>query len=62
VLTDGFTRIDLDEIVSFTAAINERSQRVMQRLGMTFAGTFEHPRLAAGHPLRPHVLYRISRS
>jgi RimJ/RimL family protein N-acetyltransferase len=62
VLADGFTRVGLEEIVSFTAALNERSQRVMQRLGMTFAGTFEHPRLPAGHPLRPHVLYRISRS
>ena len=62
VLADGFTRIGLDAIVSFTAALNERSQRVMQRLEMTFAGTFDHPRLPASHPLRPHVLYRITRS
>jgi len=25
-------------------------------------GDFEHPRLEPGHPLRPHVLYRISRA
>ena len=25
------------------------------------ADDFEHPSLAPGHPLRPHVLYRIQR-
>jgi RimJ/RimL family protein N-acetyltransferase len=61
VLRDGFTRVGLDEIVSFTATENVRSQRVMQRLGMRFSETFEHPRLPEGHRLRPHVLYRITR-
>ena len=34
----------------------------MQRLGMTHdpRDDFEHPRLEPGHPLRPHVLYRIT--
>jgi ribosomal-protein-alanine N-acetyltransferase len=33
----------------------------MERLGMTrsAADDFEHPALASGDPLRPHVLYRI---
>jgi hypothetical protein len=33
----------------------------MERLGMKHdpADDFDHPRLAEGHPLRPHVLYRI---
>ena len=57
----AFEELRLDEVVSFTAKTNERSQRLMRRLGMTrdFAGDFEHPSLAAGHPLRPHVLYRL---
>ena len=25
------------------------------------ADDFEHPRLLPGHPLRPHVLYRLKR-
>jgi hypothetical protein len=25
------------------------------------AGTFEHPRLPDGHPLRTHLLYRLDR-
>lgn len=60
-LHDGFERLGLEEIVSFTAATNRRSERVMQRLGMRSDGTFEHPRLAAGHRLRTHVLYRLAR-
>jgi hypothetical protein len=33
----------------------------MERIGMTHspAEDFDHPLLAAGHPLRRHVLYRI---
>ena len=59
----GFGELGLDEIVSFTTTANERSRRVMERLGMTHdaADDFEHPLLAPGHPLRPHVLYRLPR-
>jgi RimJ/RimL family protein N-acetyltransferase len=60
----GFEELALDEIVSFTSPLNEPSWRVMERLGMTHdpADDFEHPRVPAGHPLRPHVLYRLSRT
>lgn len=63
VLSLGFTGFGLDEVVSFTATINERSQAVMRRIGMTHdpADDFEHPRLPPGHPLRRHVLYRRAR-
>jgi len=62
-LTYGFEELGLDEIVSFTSGLNEPSWRVMQRLGMSRdePGDFDHPRVPAGHPLRPHVLYRLSR-
>lgn len=54
----------LDEIVSFTSVLNERSQSVMRKIGMHRdpAADFDHPRIANGHPLRPHVLYRVRRS
>jgi RimJ/RimL family protein N-acetyltransferase len=60
-LAHGLGVLGLDEIVSFTAAGNLRSRRVMEKLGMTHdpADDFEHPSLAPGHPLRRHVLYRI---
>jgi RimJ/RimL family protein N-acetyltransferase len=61
VLADGFVRAGLAEVVSFTTRQNVRSQRVMRRLGMRrdTAGDFDHPALPPGHPLRPHVLYRL---
>lgn len=63
-LTDGFARADLTEIVSFTARDNAPSRAVMRRLKMTHdrADDFEHPNIEPGHPLRPHVLYRLTRS
>lgn len=59
----GFEELGLDEIVSFTSGLNKPSWQVMERLGMTHdpADDFEHPRVPAGSPLRPHVLYRLSR-
>jgi RimJ/RimL family protein N-acetyltransferase len=61
-LAYGLNDLRLAEIVSFTAVVNRRSQAVMQRLGMARAAgdDFLHPNLPAGHPLCPHVLYRIS--
>jgi 3-dehydroquinate dehydratase/shikimate dehydrogenase len=59
----AFNTLDWHEVVAFTAASNLRSQRVMQRLGMMHdpADDFDHPKIAPGHPLRRHVLYRIKR-
>jgi RimJ/RimL family protein N-acetyltransferase len=60
----GFRQAELDEIVSMTAVANHRSRRVMQRIGMTHtpADDFDHPKLAADHPLCRHVLYRLPRT
>ena len=59
----GFDRLQLQEIVAFTAVGNVRSRAVMRRLGMREDGSgFDHPALPEGHPLRRHCLYRISAS
>ena len=60
---DGFGRLGLAEIVSFTAVVNPPSRRVMERLGMTHdpGDDFDHPALPPGHRLRRHVLYRLAR-
>jgi len=59
----GFDRLLLDQVVAFTTEANLPSQKVMQAIGMhpDPAGDFQHPKLQAGHPLRSHVLYRITR-
>lgn len=59
----GFEQLGLEEIVSFTALQNRKSQAVMERLGMQRADfTFEHPGVAEGSPLRTHCLYRMARA
>jgi len=63
-LGDGFGRVGMKEIVSFTSPLNVPSIAVMERLGMTHdpADDFDHPNVPEGHPLRRHVLYRIAAS
>ncbi len=58
----AFEELRLPAIVSFTVPANRRSRAVMARLGMTHTARddFDHPKLAEGHPLRPHVLYRLA--
>jgi RimJ/RimL family protein N-acetyltransferase len=56
----AFEQIGLDEVVSFTAVINKRSQAVMQKIGMSNTGqNFRHPRVDPVSPLCEHVLYKI---
>jgi RimJ/RimL family protein N-acetyltransferase len=62
VLTWGFETLGLREILSFTTVANHRSRAVMERLGMRHDRDedFDHPNLPVGHPIRRHVLYRLS--
>lgn len=62
-LAVAFERLGLDQVVSFTVPANLPSQAVMRAIGMRRdeSGDFLHPQLPAGHPLQPHVLYRIRR-
>ncbi len=61
----GFRQVGMDEIVSFTVPANERSVRVMERIGLERdpAGDFDHPNIdATAYPhLVRHVLYRLRR-
>lgn len=59
-LAYGFGPLGLDEIVALAVPANVKSTAVMERIGMTrsAADDFEHPAIAAGDPLRLHVLYR----
>ncbi|MCW2779782.1 MAG: anhydro-N-acetylmuramic acid kinase [Marmoricola sp.] len=61
-LGHAFDILHLPEVVSFTSQINLRSQQVMQRIGMhtDAIDDFEHPEIPEDHPLRPHVLYRLT--
>lgn len=57
----GFTRLHLDEIFSFTAAVNLPSEKVMKKIGMKKETEFFHPSVPEDSPLSRHVLYSISK-
>lgn len=61
-LADVFGRCGLREVVADAAEPNWPSRRVMERLGMRRdpAADFDHPFVPEGHPMRRHVLYRLS--
>jgi RimJ/RimL family protein N-acetyltransferase len=60
-LAVAFDALALPEVVSFTPVPNKKSRAVMERLGMTDARqNFMHPAVPEKHPLREHVLYRIT--
>lgn len=62
VLHAAFVHYNLNEVVSFTAALNRPSIRVMEKIGLQHnsADDFEHPELPKNHPLARHVLYRLT--
>ena len=63
-LVYAFSKLQLEEVVSFTAKSNSPSIRVMEKIGMRRdkAGDFDHPAIPEDHPVRPHVFYRIGRN
>ncbi|WP_373998763.1 GNAT family N-acetyltransferase [Bdellovibrio bacteriovorus] len=61
VIDYAFGSLKASEVVAMTAVDNWKSRRVMEKIGMTYnsADDFDHPKVADGHPLKRHVLYRI---
>ncbi|HET9897707.1 MAG TPA: GNAT family N-acetyltransferase [Streptosporangiaceae bacterium] len=57
----AFDGAGLDELWSMTAVLNEPSQAVMRRIGMTEVARFGHPRIPEGSPLRPHVMFHLAK-
>lgn len=58
----GFETLALADIVAFTSTINQRSQQLMARIGMTNTqDNFYHPALSCTHRLAEQVLYKINR-
>lgn len=60
-LQHGWEKLDFETVHSFTASVNKRSARVMQKIGMHYESNFMHPKVEKGHLLEEHVLYRIDR-
>lgn len=61
-LNFAFKTLKINEVVSFTPAINTQSKAVMQRIGMKNSHrNFNHPKVPAHSQLYEHVLYKIKR-
>lgn len=61
VLSYAFDEVGLDDVVSFTYVGNERSRRVMDKIGLHERLEFDHPNIP-GDRVERHVLYGLSRS
>jgi RimJ/RimL family protein N-acetyltransferase len=59
----GFEETRLTGVVAHASIRNDRSRRVMAKLGMSHDGAedFDHPRIPESDPLRRQVLYRLTR-
>ena len=62
VLAHAFSFLGLPEVVAITTVSNVASRRVMEKLRMVHCPEldFDHPSIAADHPFRRHVLYRVT--
>lgn len=56
----GFDTLQFDKVVSFTAAVNINSEKVMKRIGMKRVAFFDHPKIDRQSILCRHVLYQIN--
>lgn len=55
----GFAKLNFIEVHSFTSVLNKKSEAVMQRIGMSKVGEFNHPKVSMDSQLRLHVNYSI---
>ncbi len=64
VLEFGFEEAGIDPILSWALPANDRSTRVMERIGMKRAPDldFDHPRFMHDDRLRRHIVYRMTRA
>jgi RimJ/RimL family protein N-acetyltransferase len=60
VLDHALGELSLYEVVACTSLLNERSMRVMERIGMVRdrGGDFDHPKVPDRHRLKRHALFR----
>jgi RimJ/RimL family protein N-acetyltransferase len=57
----AFGILQMAEVYSIAAVLNEPSLAVMRRLGFTEFAHWDDPRIPEGNPLRPHVACRLGR-
>ena len=63
ILHYAFIELNLPEVISFTALINQPSRRVMEKIGLQHdeKNDFDHPEIESSSRLCRHVLYHLTR-
>ena len=57
----GFEKFNLEKIGACCVATNDKSIRIMKRLGMHYESSFNFPGIEKNHPHCNHVYYSISK-
>ena len=60
-LNHGFYQLGFQSVYSFTAVVNNRSEKVMKKIGLQKVKEFDHPKLEADSWLLRHILYKIDK-
>lgn len=60
-LAYGFKELNLKQIIAVCPEVNQRSENVMQKIGMKKLGAFDHPKLADHSRLKKHLCYQITK-
>ena len=58
----GFNELNIDQIISVCTIKNKKSEKVMQKIGMTKIGAFNHPELVNYPKYEKHFCYEIIRN
>jgi len=57
-LNVAFNEFGLDEVYSFCPDLNKASEAIMKKIGMTYLGTLQHPKVANDSRFKHCVVYR----
>lgn len=58
-LAYGFKELNLKQIIAVCPEVNQRSENVMQKIGMKKIGVFDHPKLLDHFRLKKHLCYQV---
>ena len=61
-LNHGFSKFDMDRIISICTLKNTKSENVMKKIGMTKIGEFNYPDMKQNPEYEAHFCYEISRN
>ena len=58
----AFDKFGIEELCACTVELNEKSRKVMERIGMKYKSSFDFPGIDTNHPHCKHVLYSITKN